>query len=141
MPSKTVINAAKKACTKSCCEHTLGAVLYKGGGILRICCNVNKHMSYRKKYFAHGTPTRHAEMNAIHQIPRDVLEKCSLLVVRLNEKGDMKSAKPCSACALALYHSGIKHVYYSSYSGEILKLNFNELIYGNYTKEHYDDYH
>jgi hypothetical protein len=140
VPSKTIINAAKKACSKSCCEHTLGAVLYKGGGILRICCNVNKHMSYRRKYFEHGFPTRHAEMNVIHQIPRDVLEKCSVMVIRLNKKGEIKSAKPCIACALSLYHSGVKHVYYSSYSGEILKLDYRELLSGNYQKEYVYNY-
>jgi hypothetical protein len=35
--------------------------------------------------------------------------------------------------------AGIKAVYYSSYTGDILKLDFNELYYGTYVKEKYDE--
>lgn len=140
MPSKQIIKQAFQACKNSNCEHTLAAVLYKGGSSIRVCPNNNKHIAYRKKYFAHGEPSRHAEMNAIHGVPRDVVSKCSLIVVRLDKNNVLRSAKPCLACATALFDSGIKKVYYSSYSGEILKLDFNELIYGNYCKEYYLDY-
>jgi tRNA(Arg) A34 adenosine deaminase TadA len=137
MPSLSIIKKAKNACLKSSCEYTLAAVLYKGGAVIRVACNENKTISYRKKYFSHGEPSRHAEMNVIHGIPRDVISKCSLLVVRLDKKGNMKSAKPCIACAYALYDSGIKKVFYSNYSGEIMKLDFSELVNGNYSKEHF----
>jgi tRNA(Arg) A34 adenosine deaminase TadA len=129
------MKSAINACKKSSCEHTLAAVIYKGGSVIRACPNENKALGYRKKYFTHGEPSRHAEMNAIHGIPRDVISKCSLLVIRLDKHNKLKSAKPCIACAKALYDSGIKKVYYSSYSGEILKLDLNEVHAGNYTKE------
>ena len=135
MPSKNIIKSAINACKKSSCEHTLAAVLYRGGSVIRACPNENKSLAYRKKYFFHKEPSRHAEMNAIHGIPRDVIAKCSLLVIRLDRQNNLKSAKPCIACARALYDSGIKKVYYSSYSGEILKLDMNEIYTGNYTKE------
>lgn len=135
MPSKAIIQQARNACKKSTCEHTVAAVLYKGGAVIRATCNDIRPMAYRKKYFDHGEPSRHAEMNAIHGIPRDVISKCSMFVLRLDKKGLIRSAKPCSACASALYNAGIKKVYYTSYSGDILKLDFNELISGNYRKE------
>jgi cytidine deaminase len=141
MPSKLIIKSAMIACKKSSCEHTLAAVLFKGGSIIRACPNENKALAYRKKYFEHGEPSRHAEMNAIHGIPRDVISKCSLLVIRLDKKNQLKSAKPCRACAKALYDSGIKKVFYSSYSGEIVKLDLNEIVNGNYTKELFCNYH
>lgn len=134
MPSKTIIKYARNACKKSSCEHTLAAVLYKGGSVIRVACNENKTLRYRKKYFFHGEPSRHAEMNVIHGMPRDVINKCSLLVVRVDKAGTFRSAKPCLACANALADAGIKKVFYTSYSGEILKLNFSELING-YEKE------
>jgi hypothetical protein len=140
MPSKTIIKYAKNACKKSDCEHSLAAVLYKGGAVIRVACNENKTIAYRKKYFQHGEPSRHAEMNVIHSIPRDVITKCSLLVVRINKKGNLTSAKPCIACASALNDAGIKKVYYSSYTGEIIKLNFSELSDGKYVKENYLNY-
>lgn len=140
MPSKTIIQYAKNACKRSSCEHTLAAVLYKGGSVIRIACNESKPLGYRKKYFAHGEPSRHAEMNVIHGIPRDVIAKCSILVVRLNKKNELKSAKPCLACANALNDAGLKKVFYSSYSGDILKLDFDELRSGNYSKEQFNDF-
>lgn len=137
MPSKSIIQYAKNACKKSSCEHMLAAVLYKGGAVIRVACNENKPLSYRKKYFVHGEPSRHAEMNVIHGIPRDVISECNLLVVRMSKKGELRSAKPCLACARALYNAGIKRVFYSSYSGDIVRLNFNELIEGCYSKEYF----
>jgi len=140
MPSKKIIQYALNACKKSSCIHTLAAVLYRGGSVLRICPNEIKTIQYRKKYFPHGQPSKHAEINCIHNIPRDVIMKCSMLVVRIDKKGELKSAKPCYACVNALYDAGIKKVYYSSYTGEILKLDFNELIQGKYTKESFKIY-
>ena len=140
MPSATIIKKAIQACKKSSCEHTLAAVLYKGGAVIRVACNENKTLGYRKKYFSHGEPSRHAEMNVIHGIPRDVINRCSLLVVRIDKKGNLKSAKPCLACVNVLHDSGIKKVFYSSYSGEIIKLDFDELVKGNYSKEHFDKF-
>ena len=139
MPSQRIIDHAIKASYHSTCEHKLAAILYKGGAVLRVVCNCSKTMGYRKRYFFHGEPTRHAEMNAIHMIPRDVLAKCSLVVVRVDRNGELKSAKPCKACALSLRDAGVKKVHYSSYSGEILKLHFNELDH-EYTKERYQDF-
>ena len=107
MPSKSIIKYAKNACKKSSCEHSLAAVLYKGGAVIRVACNENKTLAYRKKYFFHKEPSRHAEMNVIHGIPRDVISKCTMLVVRLNKKDKLSSAKPCIACANALYDAGL----------------------------------
>lgn len=140
MPNKRIIEYAIRACEDSPCEHKLAAVLYKGGSILRIASNNLKTLSYRKKYFQHGDPSRHAEMNAIHNIPRDVVSSCSLLVVRINKFKKIQSSKPCLACANALYDAGIKRVFYSSYSGEILKLDFDELKTGKYFKELLKDF-
>ena len=137
MPSKTIIRHALAACEKNTGEHRLAAVLYKGGAVIRVATNNLKAIGYRRKYFDHDEPSRHAEMNAIHGIPRDVIEGCSLLVVRIDRYGALKSAKPCRACAMALYDSNIKKVFYSSYSGEILKLNIKDAYNENYKKEDY----
>lgn len=140
MPNKTIIQYAINACKKSTCEHRVSAIIYRGGSVIRVKHNENKTIGYRRKYFAHGDPTRHAEMSCMHGMPKDVMAKCSMLVLRIDKKGELKSAKPCLACVRALYDSGIKKVYYSSYSGEIIKLDFNELLSGNYKKEYHVDF-
>lgn len=140
MPSKVIFNRALNACKSNSCEYKVAAVLYKGGSVIRIAQNNEKYIQYRRRYFEHGEPTRHAEINAIHSIPRDVIAGCSMLVLRLDSKNRIRSAKPCLACAKSLFDSGIKRVFYSSYSGEILKLDFSELINDNYNKEFFCDY-
>ena len=135
MPSKRIIESVIKACDKSDCEHKMAACLYKGGSILRISNNQIKTIQYRKKYFSHATPTRHAEINCIHGVPRDVIARCSMLVIRIGNNKELRSAKPCLACVNAIYDSGIRKVYYSSYSGKIEKLNFEDLLLGIYKKE------
>lgn len=140
MPNSTIIKQAFNACAHQDHDMQLAAVLFKGGSVLRIATNSKKYIRYRKKFFSHGEPSRHAELSAIHAIPRDVLNGCSLLVVRLDRKGNIKSAKPCSACAKSLYDAGVKKVWHTTYSGEIVKFNFQELLDGNYEKESFRNY-
>lgn len=135
MPSKKIIEYAIKQANSSEGEFRLAAVLYKGGSVLRIVSNSPKRLGYRQKFFWHGEPSRHAELSAIHAIPRDVITKCSLLVVRVNRAGELTSAKPCEACAMALHNAQIKKVYYSSYDGTIKKFDLNQINFDNYTKE------
>lgn len=140
MPSKEIIKRAIKVCQENPGEYKMVAILYKGGSIIRIAQNNDKYIQYRRKYFDHGEPSRHAEMNAIHSMPRDVISGCSMLVMRLDSKDRIKSAKPCLACAKALCDSGIKKVFYSSYSGKILKLDFKNVHNKAYVKEHFCDF-
>ena len=135
MPNKNLTEYARRHAINGSGEYKLAALLYKGGAILRIACNSHKSLGYRRKYFWHGDATRHAELNAIHAVPRDVIEGCSLLVVRVNAKGEFTSAKPCFACAKALYDSNIRRVHYSNYDGDIVKLDLVNIDFNNYEKE------
>ena len=135
MVNKRVLKLAIEAAKSSEEEFKVGAVLYKGGSIIRIEPNSKSYLGYRKKYFAHKYPTRHAELSAIHQVPRDILENCSILVIRVGKRGDLTCARPCPACYRVLIESGIKSIYYSDYNGEILKLDKN-LPFETYTKEY-----
>lgn len=135
MPSKMIVKEAVKHAKNGEGEYKLAAVLYKGGSVLRIACNSHKALGYRRKYFWHGDATRHAEMNAIHGIPRDVIQGCSMLVVRVNANGELVSSKPCGACAKMLVDSDIKKVYYSNYDGRIVRLDLNTIDFKNYEKE------
>lgn len=135
MPSTTIITTAIKKAMQADGEFRLAAVLYKGGAILRVTCNSPSPLAYRKKYFWHGDPSRHAELNVIHNIPRDIVTQCSMLVVRVNSAGELTSAKPCEACVRALQNANIKKVYYSSYSGNIERLDLHSINLDSYAKE------
>lgn len=135
MPSEAIFKYALEQCSKSQCDHKLSAVLYKGGAIIRCAYNTLQTINYRKGYFTHGEPSRHAEMNALHGVDRKVINGSSMLVVRLDKNGNLKSAKPCYACGRALYDAGVRKVFYTSYNGTIKKLNFSEYLNGTYEKE------
>jgi deoxycytidylate deaminase len=120
MPSKSILRAGYTAAIQS--EHSMkvGAVLFKGGSIIRTACNNTKISSQLLKYNEYGT--RHAEMNVLNNMPLDVLRGMSLMVVRVNRKGLFTCSKPCKSCFSKLLDLGINRVFYTDYSGEIVKL-------------------
>lgn len=122
MPTEAIIRAGIKEATKSDHDFRISAVLYKGGSILRATHNSLAYIGYRKREFRHK-PTRHAEIMAVHNIPKDVLVGCSIFVCRLDNKGNFTCAKPCIACYQSL--SLVKNIYYTDYDGNIKKLARN----------------
>ena len=46
-----------------------------------------------------------------------------MLVIRINKKKELVSAKPCKACLAAIKQAGISKVYYTDYQGNIQKIN------------------
>jgi len=53
-----------------------------------------------------------AEMDALLKARVDV-RGMEILVIRINNSGDLMMAKPCPYCEMYLNHVGIKNVYYS----------------------------
>lgn len=73
---------------------------------------------YAKKVGRSAAKYNHAEVAAVN--------KCNgkldtLIVVRVNDKGELLNSKPCSICMELLHDFGVKRVYYSC-NGEILQL-------------------
>ena len=54
----------------------------------------------------------HAEIDAITKARCD-LKGSSIIIIRINKKGQLRLAKPCRHCMSYLNHIGIKNVYYS----------------------------
>jgi tRNA(Arg) A34 adenosine deaminase TadA len=134
MPSKFIVEQAIKVAKKSKEEFLVGAVLYKGSSILRTAFNNNKYIGYRENIFPFR-PTRHAEILILHNVPRDILSLCSILVVRVDRQGNLTSGKPCKACIKALLKARVRKIYYSSYDSNIKLLNISEIDLNEYTKE------
>ena len=55
----------------------------------------------------------HAEMDSILRA-KEAVCGCSMLVVRINGKGNFRMAKPCYYCQDLLHHVKIKKVFYSN---------------------------
>jgi tRNA(Arg) A34 adenosine deaminase TadA len=135
MVNKRVVEIGVRAASESKEDFRVGAVLYKGGSIIRHEPNSGSYLGYRRRFFNHDRPTRHAELSVVHKVPRDILENCNILVVRVNKKGELTCAKPCPACYKVLVESGIKNIYYSDYNGEIKKLSKN-IDFDTYQKDY-----
>jgi len=132
--TKNIIRVAIRAAKESSGDFKLSAVLYKGGSVLRVIGNSPKSIGYRRGLFKYE-PTRHAEINALHNMPRDVLKECNMLVVRVDANGNLTSAKPCRACLMALKKAEISKVAYSNYNGEIVKINPSLIDLNKWHKE------
>ena len=82
--------------------------LIKGGKILSISEN---------KF---GKSTKHSEMIVIENFlsnRKTKLNKCILIVIRINNKGEIRSSKPCDECIKYIKKYGIKKIIYSNDSG------------------------
>lgn len=66
----------------------------------------------------------HAECNALKSIPkknRRTNKKLTLLVIRVNKKGELKLSKPCTNCINSMKMACINTVMYSDDQGQIVK--------------------
>jgi len=134
MASKRILNYAINQASLNTHEYKIIAVLHRGGSIIRSKFNTSQYIGYRSDVFAYS-PTRHAEQSVLHNVPRDILLGCNVLVIRINRKGQLTSAKPCRACISALKKAGISKVEYSNYRGEIEKINAQLIDIDNWKKE------
>lgn len=135
MPSKNIVNIAMIAASTSEDVWKMAAVLFRGGAIIRVAVNSKKFIGYRRELFEFD-PTRHAEINVCHNMPREVLKSCSMLVVRVSRKrGKLTSAKPCKACMRAMQLAGISKVYFSNYDGKLIKVNPSNINIDTWEKE------
>ena len=61
--------------------------------------------------------TKHSEISAINHTKSVKLNRCVLIVIRVNRIGDVVSSKPCNDCIKYIKQCGIKRIYYSSDTG------------------------
>lgn len=134
MPNNLVIKEAIKIAKSSKEDFRLGAVLFRGGSIINASSNSYKILSYRRPLFEYEA-TRHAECAVIHNIPKEVLKECGMIVIRIDRKNNIVSAKPCKACIQAIKSAGISKLFYSSYNGDLIKINPNKIDVDNWDKE------
>ncbi len=71
-----------------------------------------RSVKHLKKKFQRWIGTVHAEVDAIIKAKTD-LKNLSMLVIRVNNKNQLRLAKPCRWCMMYLEYVGIKKVYYS----------------------------
>jgi deoxycytidylate deaminase len=107
------INEAEKSTYK----QRIGAVIYRRKTIISSAHNsvVKSRKKLHPKYQKWKNSV-HAEIDAIISARAD-LKRSSMIVVRINNNGNLMLAKPCDHCMTYIRHVGIKEVIYSINNG------------------------
>jgi deoxycytidylate deaminase len=98
----------------------MGAVIFHKKKILSKAYNIPS--GWKKKVhprFKGFRTSLHCEVVAIHNAKTD-LRGSSLLVVRINKRGDLRMSKPCQHCQLYIDYVGITTVYYIDKAGDLV---------------------
>ena len=115
-----------KACLKAAATSThkrckVAAVIFHKNRPISIGVNEKRHHRKLHPIFWKWEGSIHAEQSAILNARCD-LRGMSMLVIRLNNDGKLRFAKPCPFCIKYIEYVGIKNVYYSNFDGQILQL-------------------
>jgi len=97
-----------------------GAILVKGGNVLNVAWNKNHFNRFGARF--HKIPnhaTAHAELGTILGIDISKTAGATVYVVRINNNGRLMLSKPCSMCAAALKHVGVKKIVFSENGGNL----------------------
>lgn len=79
-----------------------------------ISCGYNYHtQDYIDKVRRSSRITVHAEISACSKVPKHILSKCVIYVVRVRCDGSTANSKPCQNCKNYLIRHNVNRVYYS----------------------------
>lgn len=123
MFNESILNNLKKTAMKSSVNNRHSAALIKNDIVLKSTCN-----KYIKKSASTNCEinctylTVHAEVNAIcSYYDKKNVRGMDLIVIRVNKCGTkFKNSRPCNDCIIKLQKLGIRKVYYSDETGDIV---------------------
>ena len=119
---KRLVELAKRIAESSeAPDYKHGAVLIKGGTVLNVSVNKNRHARFGKRFRRRdcGHTTHHAELGCILGVDRAVTRGSTVYVARVGKLGNMKISKPCEMCEEVLRHVGVKKVVYTINDKEV----------------------
>ena len=119
MKMKRVIEFAKEEALKSDYKIKLGCVILDKNKVISRGHNYKqKSVKSLTKKFLYYEFSIHAEVDAIIKARTD-LKGMTLVVVRINNSGELMYAKPCEHCQMYINFVGIKKVFYSTKEGVV----------------------
>lgn len=122
----TFLKQAIDEAERSDFHYKVGAVIYNKKSLISLGHNYAYRSIKSHNPIFRKTPfSIHAEVDAIIKARRPV-KGYSILVVRINNKKELKLSKPCKYCLAYLQHVGISKIFYSlSYYPYIERLNYS----------------
>jgi hypothetical protein len=103
------------------CSHI--AFLIRCGKIVHIGTNSCKSHPETLKYAYkdHQKVGIHAELSVCMKSGRENLKDYSMVVLRVDRKGNLANSKPCCGCQSVIKQFNIGEVWYSDSKGEVVK--------------------
>lgn len=100
-------------------KQKVGALVLRKGKIVASACNSDrkthpKQAKWAERAGLHPKQYLHAEVAALVRCRCDV---DTIVVARVNRQHQLRNARPCPICQLAIQEAGIKNVYYSTDQG------------------------
>ncbi len=96
---------------KSDMNFNHGAVLIYRGRIVGKGYNTYINCSYNEKNSIHAEVS--AIKDGLKKIPVNEINKCELVIIRVNKMGECLNSKPCFNCEKFINKHNIKKVFYS----------------------------
>jgi len=98
-----------------------GAVLVKGGSVIRSAYNKDDFTSFADRFRPQGCgpATRHAETECVSGLSKEQTTGADIFVCRINNQGEFRMSKPCKMCHSIMKSAGIKRVFYTTNYGGI----------------------
>lgn len=119
MISDSILDLAIQIAASSPSRYRIGAVLLKKNKVISTAVNLEKkshpfQAKIAKKVGMVPKIYLHAEVHALIRARCDV---DTIVVARLDKRGQLKLSRPCACCSFALQEAGITKVYYSTDNG------------------------
>lgn len=106
MPRSKFVDLAVQVAKKADGDFRHGAVVVRNGRVLSQASN--KHLGSNSARLS-----THAEENALSGVSRSEAYGATLIVVRINNRGEPRLSRPCGRCARISLKLGVRTVYFS----------------------------
>ncbi len=110
-------NHAKTIAQSSDFKTRHGAVLVRGGSIIKSSCNKGRPVGFAHRYHRHNRSSLHAEIGVVLNLKKNVTYGCDIFVVRIDKNDKLANSKPCDMCQEICSEMGINRIYYSDTNG------------------------
>lgn len=122
---KKAIEEAESSCY---IPHRIGAVIFKGSRILSSGHNELRGNGKIHPKYKHFDNSIHAEQAAVLDLKDwSKAKNANILIVRINNLGQMRLAYPCDMCQQMIKYLGINKIFYSDSEGKIQMIKTSDL--------------
>ena len=116
-----LINRCIDEANESTYVQKVGAVIFKNGNIMTSGHNaVRSNAKVPFKYRSEWDNSYCAEKDALMKMKLEDIKGCHILVIRINNNGELRLSRPCDTSMDMIRDAGIKKIWFVNKQGEIV---------------------